>query len=101
MTTREQIIAAAKECFDCLADGRGRTDYSADEYGIEKFYAIAFEAGRVAEREPKTRKVKMECFLIDGELHWRDENLSVLSHWVRQPHLDMLAKVPECEQPSQ
>lgn len=51
MTTREQIIAAAKECFDCLADGRGRTDYSADEYGIEKFYAIAFEAGRVAERE--------------------------------------------------
>lgn len=51
--------------------------------------------------EPKVRKIKMECFLIDGELQWRDENLSVLSHWVRQPHLDMLAKVPECEQPSQ
>ena len=56
MTTREQIIAEAKECFDCLADGRGRTDYSADEYGIEKFYSIAFEAGRVAEREETNRR---------------------------------------------
>jgi len=51
MTTREQIIAAAKECFDCYEDGRGRFEYSADEYGLERFYAIAFEAGRVAERE--------------------------------------------------
>ncbi len=51
MTTREQIIAAAKECFDCYEDGRGRLEYSADEYGLERFYSIAFEAGRVAERE--------------------------------------------------
>ena len=51
MTTREQIISAAKQCFDCYEDGRGRLEYSADEYGLERFYAIAFEAGRVAERE--------------------------------------------------
>jgi len=51
MTTRKQIVAAAKECFDCYEDGRGRFEYSADEYGLERFYAIAHEAGRVAERE--------------------------------------------------
>jgi len=46
-------------------------------------------------RHPKTREVKMECFLIDGELRWRDENLSVLQSWIRQPHLDLIVKVPE------
>ena len=53
MTThdKDKIIAAAKECFDCYEDGRGRLEYSADEYGIERFYAIAFEHGRQAERE--------------------------------------------------
>jgi hypothetical protein len=53
MTThdRDKVIAATKECFDCYEDGRGRFEYSADEYGLERFYAIAYEAGRVAERE--------------------------------------------------
>ena len=46
-------------------------------------------------RQPKTREVKMECFLIDGELHWRDEKLSVLEHWIRQPHRDIVVEVPE------
>ena len=46
-------------------------------------------------RQPKMKEVKMECFLIDGELHWRDENLSILGDWIRQPHLDLIAKVPE------
>ncbi len=89
MTTREQIIAAAKEA------GADDLCIRYSEVFLDQFYAIAFNAGRVAEREPKTRKVKMECFLIDGELHWRDENLSVLSHWIRQPHRDIVVEVPE------
>ncbi len=97
MTTREQIVAAA------LKVGLGEEFWLSNQHPnfeaeigmLEKFYAIAFEAGRVAERKPKTRKVKMECFLIDGELHWRDENLSVLSHWIRQPHRDIVVEVPE------
>ena len=48
MTTREQIIAAAnifnayKQAFDW---------YAFDEEELERFYTIAFEAGRIAERE--------------------------------------------------
>lgn len=48
MTTREQIIAAAnifnayKPAFDW---------YAFDNEELEQFYAIAFEAGRVDERE--------------------------------------------------
>ena len=45
-------------------------------------------------RQPKMKEVKMLCFLIDGELRWRNENLSVLQSWVRQPHLDTIAVVP-------
>ena len=44
MTTREQIIAAAKK-----ADLQPY--YDAQEVAIERFYSIAFDAGRVAERE--------------------------------------------------
>ena len=46
-------------------------------------------------RQPKMKEVKMECFLIDGELRWRDENLSILGDWVRQPQHDLIAKVSE------
>ncbi len=45
-------------------------------------------------RQPKMKEVKMECFLIDGELIWRDENQSVLPHWIRQPQYDKIAVVP-------
>jgi len=45
-------------------------------------------------RQPKMKEVKMECFLIDGELIWRDENQSVLRHWIRQPQYDKIAVVP-------
>jgi len=45
MTTREQIIAAANES--------GLIAYGAP---LERFYAIAFEAGRVAEREETNRR---------------------------------------------
>ena len=60
MTTHDldKVISAAKECFDCYEDGRGRLEYSADEYGLERFYAIAFEAGRVAEREEYMKGVQ-------------------------------------------
>lgn len=47
MTTREQIIAKAVECFH---------PYSEWQIDIEKFYAIAFEAGRAAEREETNRR---------------------------------------------
>ncbi len=46
-------------------------------------------------RQPKMKEVKMECFLIDRELRWRDEGLSILGDWIRQPILDLVAKVPE------
>ena len=53
MTTREQIIAAAKECnavFDVIAYGRcDGILFSTNE--LDQFYAIAFEEGRKAERE--------------------------------------------------
>ena len=49
MTTREQIIAAAKEA----SKGEplmGMTPPEIIQF-VERFYAIAFEAGRIAERE--------------------------------------------------
>ena len=58
MTTREQIIAAAEDCnafFNVIAFGRrDGTLFSFLE--LEKFYAIAYEAGRVAEREETNRR---------------------------------------------
>lgn len=67
-TDREQIIAAAKECnafFDVIAFGRNDgTLFSTNE--LERFYAIAFEAGRQAERESVN--------LDDGTIDWRGEN---------------------------
>jgi hypothetical protein len=48
--TRGEVIAAAKECCDLYTDKNGRDSYEFDEYGLERFYAIAFEAGRQAER---------------------------------------------------
>ena len=58
MTTREQIIAAAEDCnafFDVIAFGRcDGTLFSSLE--LEKFYSIAFEAGRVAEQEKTNRR---------------------------------------------
>jgi len=47
-------------------------------------------------RQPKMKEVKIECWLIDGCLDWRDWNMQTPgSRWIRQPHLDMIAKVPE------
>ncbi len=51
MTTHKQVITLAKECFYCHEDAKGRPEYSANEYALERFYSIAFDAGRVAERE--------------------------------------------------
>ncbi len=49
MTTREQIIAAAKEAGITYSGTMPEIFDSQDV--LAKFYAIAFEAGRVAERE--------------------------------------------------
>lgn len=56
MITREQIIAAAKEADIMLIfDSKfGREDYasaSCSYPSLERFYAIAYEAGKQAERE--------------------------------------------------
>lgn len=55
--------------------------------------AAQLAAGRP--RQPKVREVKMACFILDGELRWREEGLYVIHLGIRQPHLDMIAKVPE------
>lgn len=55
----------------------------------------SFHIYRARPRQPVMKEVKMECFLIDRELRWRDEGLSILGDWIRQPHLDLIAKVPE------
>jgi hypothetical protein len=55
MTThdRDKVIAAAKEASFCeeLWDVNGAIVWSAELNHMERFYAIAFEAGRVDERE--------------------------------------------------
>ncbi|MBK6587905.1 MAG: hypothetical protein IPG22_06275 [Acidobacteria bacterium] len=66
MTTHKQVITLAKECFYCYEDAKGRPEYSANEYALERFYAIAFDAGRVAERESKlSDHIKREVLLRD------------------------------------
>jgi len=88
---KEMVLSA-----DLLADiYMAMESRNSETESLRQQLANVQEHCRVAEREPKTRKVKMECFLIDGELHWRDENLSVLSHWIRQPHRDIVMEVPE------
>ena len=84
------ILCHAEPCRD---DGRCQyaIDHGAEGLGHcpeEKCCMPLYRAG-----EPKTRKVKMECFLIDGELHWRDENQSVLRHWKRFPAGDLEGEV--------
>ena len=70
MTTHDKnkIIAAARECnafFDVIAFGRNDgTLFSTNE--LERFWQIAFEAGRQAERESVN--------LDDGTIDWRGEN---------------------------
>ena len=56
MTTREQIIAAAKLSEIVSANYRYDSTDEADWIDIERFYTIAFEAGRVAEREETNRR---------------------------------------------
>ncbi len=55
MTTREHIIAAAKEAGAALFESQGELVAHLGETRvpdmIERLYAIAFEAGRVAEQE--------------------------------------------------
>ena len=49
--TQEQVIAWAREAGDCFRDSRGREEFSFDFYGIERFAALAYEAGRKDENE--------------------------------------------------
>jgi len=65
MTTREQIIAAARESdpgFGSHTLGGSVVGFDA----VERFYTIAFEAGRVAERE--------ECAKVCDEKWKRETN---------------------------
>jgi hypothetical protein len=47
-------------------------------------------------RQPVMKEVKMLCFVCTASrsLAWCDEAEMVPTYWVRQPHLDMIAKVP-------
>ena len=49
--TQEQVIAQARGTGDCFRDSRGREEFSFDFYGIERFAALAYEAGRKDENE--------------------------------------------------
>lgn len=64
MTDREQIIAAAREAglgyFKIKCSDKTSVD------ALERFYAIAFKAGRQAERESINQD--------DGTIDWREEN---------------------------
>ena len=44
-------------------------------------------------RQPVMKEIKMECWLNNGALHWFIEGS--WKHGSRQPHLDMIARVPE------
>ena len=48
-------------------------------------------------RQPKMKEVKMLCYLFnDHYLIWNSEDKNITSlQMIRQPHLDMTAKVPE------
>lgn len=77
MTTHKQVITLAKECFYCYEDAKGRPEYSANEYALERFYAIAFDAGRVAERESKlSDHIKREVLLRVklSEIAWSNDS---------------------------
>ncbi len=82
MTTREQIIAAAKK-----ADLQPY--YDAQEVAIERFYSIAFDAGRVAEREECIEIVESYRVSVGnscaGELacEWTMENLREIREAIR------------------
>ena len=46
-------------------------------------------------RQPEMKEVKMICWMINGMLYWYVEESTEYDHWIRQPHLDMIAKVPK------
>ena len=56
MTTREQIIAAALKAAPGFYMDSFDDHDEEDWARIERFYAIAFEAGRAAEREETNRR---------------------------------------------
>jgi hypothetical protein len=39
----KRIEELTAECFDCTTDARGRVEYSADSYGIEKFAELLMQ----------------------------------------------------------
>ena len=46
-------------------------------------------------RQPTMKEVKMECWFCGRFLHWASTKEPVPSRWIRQPHLDLIARVPE------
>ena len=95
LSTLQDVAKAQAECWEIEI----QTDPGNDKYCPWKFWEQQhWHRGhlyRGRPRQPKMKEIKMECLLIDGELHWRNENMSVLQSWIRQPHLDLIAKVPE------
>ena len=50
---------------------------------------------RARPRQPKTKKVKYECYDINGILSWLQQGRSTMIEWIRQPHLDLEGEVPD------
>ena len=47
-------------------------------------------------RQPKMKEVKLECWLVSGRIEFlQEQTYKSGPSWKRQPHLDMIAKVPE------
>jgi hypothetical protein len=68
MTThdRDKVIAAASDAGFSVA----QTHWDDERLVIERFYAIAFEAGRVAEREECAKVCEEIRVIVDGNHPW-------------------------------
>ena len=69
------------------------TDRLGNRFANEYRQAVTGSVERPS--QPKMREVKMLCYLAGVTLLWRTESYIAFDNWTRQPHLDMVAKVPE------
>jgi hypothetical protein len=90
LPTLQDVAKAQSDNWEIQYSLKGREYFAWSESAWD---SSTFFRGRP--RQPKMKEIKMECFLVDGKLQWRSEYMSVLQSWIRQPHLDLIVKVPE------
>ncbi len=56
---------------------------------------MSYQRYRGRPRQPKMKEVKIFCYYTSDQLLWIPAELKAQKSWIRQPHLDMIAKVPE------